>query len=156
MSVEPFELVALYAALRETHDLPALMDALIRRTRTFGKLLAESEGATATDSEIELALHRYFAQGIPCVFLGGEGLCSVHPARPLACRMYFSLSDPQYCAAEHLETPQNKGLIVYLPDELEEAIADLSDRFAPLDLPESLYAGLEKMNLFESIMLCNP
>jgi Fe-S-cluster containining protein len=127
--------------------MPELLEALLFRTRTFNQLL----GAGRSDAEIELALHRYFALGLPCVFLGEGGLCAVHAIRPLTCRMFFSLSDPRFCAAEHLETPKNQGLIVYLPEDIEEAMAEVSAQFEAWELPESLYAGLEKMNAHENI-----
>ena len=36
--------------------------------------------------------------GIPCPFLVDES-CSIHPARPLACREYVVTSDPVHCAS---------------------------------------------------------
>ena len=40
---------------------------------------------------------RYFALGLACPLLE-EGLCSVHPDRPLACREYLVASDPAHCS----------------------------------------------------------
>jgi hypothetical protein len=39
---------------------------------------------------------------------------------------------------------------VYLPDEIEEQIADVSAHYADLSLPEGLYEGVLALNAFES------
>jgi Fe-S-cluster containining protein len=149
MSIEPFELISFYARLRQApQDLCLQMERMVRRTQAFQALLRGD-----SDQAIDDALALYFQRGIPCVFLRGAGLCAVHAIRPMTCRMYFSVSRPELCRAEKINDPQNKSFIVYLPDSVEEDLAGLSARFEPLDLPESLFGGLERMNRFEPYFL---
>jgi len=39
----------------------------------------------------------WFEKNIPCPFLRGD-ICSVYEGRPLSCRLYHSLDDPELCA----------------------------------------------------------
>ncbi len=59
------------------------------------KARLDASDAEAIGMENERA---YFALGIPCPFLVDES-CSIHPARPLACREYVVTSDPVHCAS---------------------------------------------------------
>ena len=54
-----------------------------------------------------------------------------------------------YCVPEHLQTPKNRSFIVYLPDDIEERIAEVSDYYAGLDLPESMYSAMLELNALE-------
>jgi len=141
MSVEPFELIHLYAGLRERADFAELLESCFVRVRRFGAL---------QDGEDEEALlHSYFSQRLPCPFIRASGDCGIYALRPLTCRMYFSHTDPRFCTSEHLQTPANRSFIVYLPDAIEEKIAEVSMRYAGLELPESLYGGLIATNTLE-------
>lgn len=148
MSVEPFELLFLYMELRQRADFVDDLEACVRRTRQFGQLRRELGDESGDEAE-EALLHRYFASGLACPFIREGGNCGIYDHRPLTCRMYFSHTDPQYCVPEHLQTPLNRSFIVYLPDEIEEKIAEISAFYAELELPEGLYSGLLALNAFE-------
>jgi Fe-S-cluster containining protein len=52
----------------------------------------------------------HHAAQVPCALLGGDGTCSVYPARPLACRRAHS-TDASVCAAVH----RDPALAVRIP-----------------------------------------
>lgn len=63
------------------------------------RIAATKDRLDAADAETIGAENEraYFALGIACPFLVDES-CSIHPARPLACREYVVTSDPAHCA----------------------------------------------------------
>ena len=66
--------------------------------------------------------------------------------------MYFSQTDPCFCRPETLLTPQNESYIVYLPDNIEEALIGISEHYAGLELPESYFGGLLSLNAYEGVL----
>lgn len=150
MSVEPFELISLYAHLRNQDDFSRGLESCLHRMRAYARLQPPApDEQDYSEEEEEAQLHRYFSQKLACPFIRANGDCGVYTYRPLTCRMYFSLTDPQFCVPEHLQTPLNRSFIVYLPDEIEEKIAAVTAYYAHLELPEGLYPGLLAINGFE-------
>jgi Fe-S-cluster containining protein len=134
MSIEPFELISLYAFLRESKNFSQIMEALWQRAITFSK---------------QQDLKKYFSLSLPCPLLAPSGDCGIYEHRPFSCRMYFSITKPEFCVPLYLQSPKNKNFIVYLPDNLENLLADISERYSELELPEALYGGLLEMNGLE-------
>lgn len=60
----------------------------------------------------------YFKLGVPCPFLEEES-CSIHPVRPMICREYLVVSDPEHC--KHPEEGKTVGVI--LPGKPSQALA---------------------------------
>ncbi|MDR1759454.1 MAG: YkgJ family cysteine cluster protein [Fibrobacter sp.] len=145
MTLAPFELISFYDHLRRSPALLETVEECLFRVRRYHHLLNESK----EDDAEEDALHRYFAQGLACPFAASGGGCSFYEARPVSCRMYFSLTPPEYCVPEYLQTEKNKSFIVYLPDDIEELIEEISAYYSGLELPESFYEGLLAMNALE-------
>lgn len=149
MSVEPFELVEFYETIRKSPDLLSLLEDCHFRTKTYYALLQKGVDMGAEDPE-DYALVNYFNKSLACPFVLPSGSCGVYPTRPVTCRMYFSETPGEFCVPEHLLTERNRSFIVYLPDEIEEQIADVSAHYADLSLPEGLYEGVLALNAFES------
>ncbi len=86
----------------ELRAIRAWLDALPddERLAHDRRIVATKARLDASDGEaIGMENERaYFALGIPCPFLVNES-CSIHPARPLACREYVVTSDPAHCAS---------------------------------------------------------
>lgn len=61
-------------------------------TTSLKKRLAE-----AVDRVKGLSLEVWLLSMIPCALLTPEGTCSVYQARPFACRVTYSIGDPEYC-----------------------------------------------------------
>lgn len=146
MSVEPFELIEFYACVRESPEFVSHLEECLFRANSYRRILETCAGAPDPDDE---ALVRYFGKRIPCPFLLKSGSCGVYPVRPVTCRMYFSETPGEFCVPEHLQTDRNRSFIVYLPDDLEELIAEISAHYRELDLQESLYEGVVAMNAYE-------
>ena len=153
MSVEPFELIALYLKLRERDDLITIMERCQSRSDLFNSLFVKKlEEAGSEDEAEDMALHDYFTQWRPCPFSDKKGDCGVYVSRPVSCRMYFSQTDPSFCTPEHLQTERNESYIVYMPDSIEQSLLDLSEHYAGLELPESYFGGLLSLNAYEGAL----
>ncbi|MCF0222792.1 MAG: hypothetical protein HUK20_00845 [Fibrobacter sp.] len=169
MSVEPFELIYLYSEIRGRSDLLDVMEACQLRASMFESFyekrceehlknvsddLSQSKRVDDDfdDRAEDEALHDYFSAWKPCMFSDKVGDCSVYPYRPVSCRMYFSETEPAFCTPEFLQTEQNDSYVVYLPDSAEDAVYGISEHYAPLDLPESFFAGLLAVNGFEGVI----
>lgn len=141
-SVEPVELLFIDAALRERDDYADRLFEMHERTMAFRKVYDMSEGDEAEDK----ALHRYFLQGKPCPFLTRGGECGVRSVRPMSCRMFFSYSDPKYCAGRKIISAANRNFHVTLPDEAEALLAQASSALSGIALSEHLFDGLLQVN----------
>jgi Fe-S-cluster containining protein len=75
--------------------------------------------ASIAERRQELGLS-YFALGLPCPFLEEE-FCSIHPARPTACREYLVTSAAPHCARPSRETVQ----MVPLPAKVSRTLMQL-------------------------------
>lgn len=68
----------------------------------------------------------YNRQGSACMFLSGEGSCSIYPVRPLVCRKYFVASDPKFCDT----TRYPKGRVINYINYIMEVLTAAIDHFA--------------------------
>jgi Fe-S-cluster containining protein len=141
-SVEPVELLFLDATLRGRADYADRLFDMHERTLAYSRVYDPSEGDEAEDK----ALHRYFLRGRPCPFLTAGGECGVREARPMSCRMFFSYSDPRYCAGRKIVSAANRNFHVGLPDEAESLLAEASTTLERLGLSEHLFDGLMRVN----------
>ncbi|MET0052254.1 MAG: YkgJ family cysteine cluster protein, partial [Candidatus Thiodiazotropha sp.] len=62
----------------------------------------------------------YFKLNLPCPFLHNQS-CSIHPARPLSCREFLVVSDPQHCSDPSPKTIQN----VVLPAQVSKIVYEM-------------------------------
>ena len=153
MSVEPFELVYLYMNLRKRDDFLSIMEDCQIRATLFETLLNGRLASEASEDEAEDgALHDYFGRWKPCPFSNSSGDCGIYGLRPVSCRMYFSETLPKFCTPEFLQTEKNESYVVYMPDNVEEALLGISEHYADLELPESYFGGLLSLNLYEGIL----
>lgn len=75
-----------------------------------------------------------------CVFLGGDGACTVYESRPNACRKLLVVTDPALCDAEHGK-PDRVGRWFSWEAELMESAA--LEVFGAALLPGALLAALK-------------
>jgi len=76
--------------------------------------LAESSKTQTREEatkELEKATMQYFYEGIPCPFLENES-CSIHEARPLACREYLVTSPAENCSNPSAATISRTDLLI--------------------------------------------
>jgi Fe-S-cluster containining protein len=141
-SVEPFELIFLHGRIAGSDAYPSQVIGLHRRASLFHSLRREEDGDLAEDK----ALYRYYLRGTPCPFLGPGGACGVYEARPMSCRMFFSLSDPAFCKGRAVVDPRNRNFLIELPEDIEADLARAGAALAAYGLPEFLFEGLLEAN----------
>lgn len=141
-SVEPYELIFLHGRIRSDESYPNRVIAMHRRTSLFGTL---RDGAPGDEAE-DRALHRYYLRNLSCPFLSEGGKCGVYSARPMSCRMFFSLSHPSLCKGKAVTSLGNRNFLIELPDDIEADLARAAAPFARFGFPESLFEGLLKVN----------
>jgi len=78
--------------------------AHLRATWTSERLnrLRALLAARAAERQTQIDDRSLLASGLPCVFLDEENSCTIHPARPLACRGITS-SSAQACAERYVD-----------------------------------------------------
>lgn len=141
-SVEPYELLYLHGRIRSGAGYPSRVIGMHRRAALFSSL---REGAGDEEDE-DRALYRYYLRGIACPFLADGGACGVYSARPMSCRMFFSLSHPSLCRGKAVTAPENRNFLIELPEDIEADLARAGALFARFEFPESLFEGLLKVN----------
>jgi Fe-S-cluster containining protein len=141
-SVEPYELLFMHARVRGDQRYPSRVIGMHRRAALFHSLRDGRGGDEAEDR----ALHRYYLRDQPCPFLEANGACGAYAARPMSCRMYYSLSHPSLCKGKAVIAPGNRNFLIELPEDIEADIARAGAHFASYGLPESLFEGLLAVN----------
>jgi Fe-S-cluster containining protein len=141
-SVEPFELIFLHSRIAGGDDYPNRVIGLHRRASLFNSLRRPEDGDLAEDK----ALYRYYLRGTPCPFLGPEGACGVYEARPMSCRMFFSLSDPAFCKGRAVVDARNRNFLVELPEDIEADLSRAGAALSAYGFSEFLFEGLLEAN----------
>ncbi len=99
------------------------------------KLKDPKQKAALGDADpYDLVLSSFYRFKRPCPLLTKDGSCSVHPIRPLTCRVYISFSAKEYCRPSRIVSDK---ALTYLLD-LEQ---DASDLFDELHFMYDLFDG---------------
>ena len=124
--VYTFEIANLYRHLRSLPDYDAIHDAFVEYADEFQATVAQigESGDDGTADPVVHALEAFAAAAKPCPLLLGAN-CRVYPHRPMACRMYHSLTQPVHCT-----TPQGRTFDLDVPAETKALLWSLSDRLA--------------------------
>lgn len=64
----------------------------------------------SADKQFGLSYEVWLKVLIPCPLLGDDKKCSIYPARPLICRVYYATSDPHYCHPHRISGKHTKLL----------------------------------------------
>jgi Fe-S-cluster containining protein len=141
--IAPAEAYALAALLDELppHESARLqrrfhetIDALDRS----GLLPRLRDRHALSPAQLQQLDREYFLAGIPCPFLLDHA-CSIHSARPLACREFLVSSDPAHCAAPAAENVRQ----LPLGAKLSVALAHHDQHpWLPLALAREFAAGV--------------
>ncbi len=157
MTIEPFEMIYFYFSLRKKGLLMDYISSSFENhhlyssigTELLNNIDVDSLSNTELDEYEEKILGQYFSKKQQCAFVNSVGSCGVYSDRPVTCRMYLSLSEQQYCTHKYILTDKNKNFIIYLPDQTEELICQVSDCFSHLEIPNGLFSGLCELNAHE-------
>lgn len=81
-----------------------------------------------------------------CVFLGGDGLCTIYEKRPTSCRKYLVASPPEHCSEVNGHNP----LVI-----VDANVEIMASGFADLDknqdpLPKAVFRELHALSLKEA------
>jgi len=113
--VRGYELLAIYAVSQPRRRFRKLHNRAAGLAERFTEeLVTASGGKTAIKSDSKpfvAARMAYLRAKQPCVFLDRQRkTCTVYDVRPLACRMHFSLDDPDLCDPDRRGDPQTPNL----------------------------------------------
>ena len=138
--VYSFEVIHLYRQLRSLPEYGDIHNTFVARADEFQKLVTEfttSRPAAAPNDQaaIAYALQFFAAAAKPCPLLLGNN-CRVYEHRPVPCRMYYSLTHPQYCTTSH-----GQNFTLEPPEESNAILWELSGRLA-FPFSEYLAQGL--------------
>lgn len=95
--------VAEAAQILDTHraEVSSRLATLLDQAKTIAELskeLPQGDDRLSLPEEVRVAAGLYWRLQRSCAFLTEEGDCSIYAVRPLACRGYFVVSDPELCA----------------------------------------------------------
>jgi len=137
--VNSFEGYIISRYLRENH--PDIIDSVIGLFREDAEVIASLKnivdekitGYSSLPEEIpdkyELLLSCFYQLERPCALLDENGRCVVYPVRPLTCRDYMNIRDPEACLPERINEDGNATLIMHISDSIAEHIEILNRRF---------------------------
>jgi Fe-S-cluster containining protein len=135
--VHAFEIERIGTRLRAEDRARTALTALEERIEDYDatRRAHPRRAGESEDDWIERLAIEFWKLDRPCVLLAPDGSCSVHSARPWACRRYFSLSDPAFCRGETANDPRREGFIAEPADDTDALLAAI-DRTMPFD-PET-------------------
>jgi len=114
--VRGYEQLAIYHRVRPRKGFARLHDRAASLAGRFGDELvsASPSGKTSVKSDSKPFLRArmaYLRAAQPCAFLDRKRLtCTVYEVRPLACRMHFSLDEPELCDPAREARPRTPNL----------------------------------------------
>jgi Fe-S-cluster containining protein len=86
----------------------------------------------------ELLLSCFYQLERPCALLDSSGCCIVYPVRPLTCRDYLNLCDPEICHPDRINEEEQATLVMLLSEAVSQKIEILHRRFDISDNDMSL------------------
>lgn len=125
-------------ALRAARALPdgeAVLARMAEQAARFEERVDRTGSTRAAATETGL-------QPDPCAFLDRLGRCRIYAARPVACRMFVSITDPAWCDHRHPQHDQAVNPHLLPPTILRRILAAISERLGLLDLPPDLWRAV--------------
>ncbi len=147
--VRGLELLLVYNQYRRFSDFRQLHNGACDRWEMLRENLRQSTfrhvDELKTDSpQFRNGQLRYRRRKIQCMFLDDQGKCRVYSVRPIACRMHFSLDDPDHCEANHLRAKKAMSINLPPPSFIIERL-DAIDKRLGLDLTRVFYRGITEL-----------
>jgi Fe-S-cluster containining protein len=129
------EILNIYRFVRPWRDVEQVFEHHRESANLFTRILAskirpgETRAPRGDDQRIAHAHVEYNRLNRPCGFLNQEdGTCRIYPVRPIACRFFFSLDDPETCSPLHDKYLRREIRTVPLPEEAHSLLAEIQDR----------------------------
>jgi Fe-S-cluster containining protein len=137
--VNSFEGIIISRYLAEHH--PELVYSIIESFRKDEAVLESlcglvdkkvAEYSSFTDDipdKYDLLLSCFYQMQRPCALLDKNGRCIVYPVRPLTCRDYLNVRDPDACLPDLINEEKEATLIMDISDKVSELLEILHQRF---------------------------
>lgn len=145
------ELLVLYKHYRRFPDFRHLhnravsqSDQLMEDLRTVS---ARAANTVMTDSRaFRRAYVRYMRRRLPCVFVDSDtGNCRVYEARPIPCRMHFSLNDPDQCWPDHPRSSKAVAPNLTPPPAITQRLDRIDEALGLSHITRILLPGLTEL-----------
>jgi len=158
VGISNLEFLLIYDYLQHTGQL----EKVFRRSLESCQVLAEVKGqATAELDEdqsddkdiLEILLHAYSRAKHPCAFLTETQECLIYSVRPLACRIHFAFTPPEFCQPNHPQFSQAVRLNIGPYTGVEEELQKI-DSYLDLRISDLLAPGL--VSLTANVMRFSP
>lgn len=117
------------------HEAELLVEVARERAEALDRRLLERQGGHTADTWLQQP-----AADRACVFLGGDGACTVYESRPNACRKLLVVTDPALCDYEQ-HPPGTAGRWFSWEAEMMEAAA--LETFGRALMPNALLSILD-------------
>ncbi len=90
----------------------------------------------------EVLLSCFYILKRPCMLVDPEGRCSIYPLRPLTCRIYVSLGNPEKCDPDKIDEEDAETCILDLDKEGDTLFEELHAKYDRFDDERGLRALL--------------
>ncbi|RKZ11463.1 hypothetical protein DRQ32_05895 [bacterium] len=120
--------------LRRNGRAVQLLGPLKQRRDLYDEIHREHPRETGEfiDDWIERVARAFWARSVPCVFLDGDGGCSIYEHRPQSCRRFLVHGPAEFCTADQADHPERQAKMVEPgeQDEVDELLQVLGLRIA--------------------------
>ena len=144
--ISNWEFLLIYDHLKQTGQLERFFRRNLESCQVLSRVSGEliyrrSQEGSDDKSKYEILLHDYSRAKHPCAFLTESQECQIYSVRPLACRMHFAFTPPEWCDPTNPQFSQAVRLNLSLHVEVEEELKNL-DSHLNLSMSDLLAPGL--------------
>lgn len=137
----PVEAELIRRHLKETRTEEELMEIKSYIDKINNNVRTADSPHNMKEEELRNMYHKYLKENNPCMFLNGEGACSIYEVRPLRCRSFIVFSSSEECIGhDEIVTPSLPP--VYISNLVMDALSTKIARFKKLSYMGK--DGLEK------------
>lgn len=133
------ELLQVWMAARRLPDWPQVLDLARELAVEVEQIKQRQPDRRAAQAEVR-------ARGRRCMFLSQDNRCKVYGARPVACRMFVAVTEPDWCDASNPRYSERVNPHLEPARVLLQILAALSHRLGLHQGPTDLRQGLVWLN----------
>ena len=124
---------------RRHKDWPALRESFQTQAKAWRERVAESGDTVAA-----MALTKRDA--VRCPLLDDSNRCRVYEDRPVACRMFYALTEPEWCDVNHPKNAQAVNPHFEPAPVLRQILSAVSQRLGLDSLPSDLWSAVSTLD----------
>ena len=133
------EALLVLRAARSHEDWPALREAFQEQAKAWRGRVAESGDAVAA-----MALTK--REAVRCPLLDESDRCRVYEDRPVACRMFYALTEPEWCDVNHPQNAQAVNPHFEPAPVLRQILSAVSQRLGLDSVPSDLWSAVPMLD----------